>query len=72
MLCASGTVYWSSIAPVSRAEELRDPEVGAALELTEHNLMVGLHRGRAMARGLALCIRGANAKRLSLDLERRP
>jgi hypothetical protein len=52
-----------------RNEEPRDWDIGTALELTEHNVKVRLHRGRAMARGW-LCERGANAKRLSLDLER--
>ena len=38
VLCASGTAPRSSIAPVRRAEELRNQESGAALEFTGHNV----------------------------------
>jgi RNA polymerase sigma-70 factor (ECF subfamily) len=43
-------------------EELSTSETAAALELTEHNVKVRLHRGRAMARGWLLARVGANAK----------
>lgn len=43
-------------------EELSTSETAAALELTEENVKVRLHRGRAMARGWLLARVGANAK----------
>jgi hypothetical protein len=44
-------------------EELSTSETAAALDLTEHNVKVRLHRGRAMARGWLFALVGANAKR---------
>jgi RNA polymerase sigma-70 factor, ECF subfamily len=43
-------------------EELSTSETAAALELTEQNVKVRLHRGRAMARGWLLARVGENAK----------
>jgi RNA polymerase sigma-70 factor (ECF subfamily) len=43
-------------------EELSTSETAAALELTEQNVKVRLHRGRAMARGWLLARVGTNAK----------
>ena len=43
-------------------EELSTSETAAALDLTEHNVKVRLHRGRAMARGWLLARVGTNAK----------
>jgi RNA polymerase sigma-70 factor, ECF subfamily len=43
-------------------EELSTSETAAALDLTEHNVKVRLHRGRAMARGWLFARVGANAK----------
>jgi RNA polymerase sigma-70 factor (ECF subfamily) len=43
-------------------EELSTSETAAALDLTEHNVKVRLHRGRAMARGWLFARAGANAK----------
>jgi RNA polymerase sigma-70 factor (ECF subfamily) len=43
-------------------EELSTAETAAALDLTEDNVKVRLHRGRAMARGWLLARVGTNAK----------
>jgi RNA polymerase sigma-70 factor, ECF subfamily len=43
-------------------EELSTSETAEALDLTEHNVKVRLHRGRAMARGWLFARVGANAK----------
>jgi RNA polymerase sigma-70 factor (ECF subfamily) len=43
-------------------EELRTSETTAALELTEENVKVRLHRGRVMARGWLLARVGEDAK----------
>ena len=43
-------------------EELSTAETAAALDLTEDNVKVRLHRGRAMARGWFVARVGANAK----------
>jgi RNA polymerase sigma-70 factor (ECF subfamily) len=43
-------------------EELSTSETAAALDLTEHNVKVRLHRGRAMARGWLFALVGTNAK----------
>jgi RNA polymerase sigma-70 factor (ECF subfamily) len=43
-------------------EEMSTSETAAVLDLTEHNVKVRLHRGRAMARGWLLDRVGANAK----------
>jgi RNA polymerase sigma-70 factor (ECF subfamily) len=43
-------------------EELSTSETAAALDLTEHNVKVRLHRGRAMARGWLIARVGTNAK----------
>jgi RNA polymerase sigma-70 factor (ECF subfamily) len=43
-------------------EELSTSETAAALELTEQNVKVRLHRGRAMARGWLFARVGTNAK----------
>jgi RNA polymerase sigma-70 factor (ECF subfamily) len=43
-------------------EELSTSETAAALDLTEHNVKIRLHRGRALARGWLVARVGANAK----------
>jgi RNA polymerase sigma-70 factor, ECF subfamily len=43
-------------------EELSTSETAAALDLTEHNVKVRLHRGRAMARGWLFARVGAKVK----------
>jgi RNA polymerase sigma-70 factor (ECF subfamily) len=43
-------------------EELSTSETAAALDLTEQNVKVRLHRGRAMARGWLFARVGTNAK----------
>ena len=43
-------------------EELSTSETAAALDLTEHNVKVRLHRGRAMASGWLFARVGTNAK----------
>ena len=43
-------------------EELSTSETAAALDLTEHNVKVRLHRGRAMARGWLFARVGTKAK----------
>jgi RNA polymerase sigma-70 factor (ECF subfamily) len=43
-------------------EDLSTSETAAALDLTEHNVKVRLHRGRAMARGWLFARVGTNAK----------
>jgi RNA polymerase sigma-70 factor (ECF subfamily) len=44
-------------------EELSTSETAAALDLTENNVKVRLHRGRAMVRGWLLARVGSNARR---------
>jgi RNA polymerase sigma-70 factor (ECF subfamily) len=44
-------------------EDLSTAETAAALDLTEHNVKVRLHRGRAMARNWLFARVGTNAKR---------
>jgi RNA polymerase sigma-70 factor, ECF subfamily len=53
---------YRAVVVLRDVEELSTSETAAALDLTERNVKVRLHRGRAMARGLLFARVGANAK----------
>jgi len=53
---------YRTVVMLRDVEELSTSETAAALDLTEHNVKVRLHRGRAMARGWLFAHVGTNAK----------
>jgi RNA polymerase sigma-70 factor, ECF subfamily len=54
--------HYRTVVMLRDVEELSTSETAAALDLTEHNVKVRLHRGRAMARGWLFARVGTNAK----------
>ncbi len=55
-------LQYRAVVMLRDVEELSTSETAAALELTEENVKVRLHRGRAMVRGWLFARVGANAK----------
>jgi len=53
---------YRAVVMLRDVEDLSTAETAAALDLTEHNVKVRLHRGRAMARGWLFARVGTNAK----------
>jgi RNA polymerase sigma-70 factor, ECF subfamily len=53
---------YRTVVMLRDVEELSTAETAAALDLTEHNVKVRLHRGRAMARGWLFARVGTKAK----------
>jgi RNA polymerase sigma-70 factor, ECF subfamily len=53
---------YRTVVMLRDVEELSTSETAEALDLTEHNVKVRLHRGRAMARGWLFARVGTNAR----------